>query len=74
MFTKVWGLFFRMSGATVPFLLLSLYIPIMSQKIKAVVLPKAYGQFQVELVDKPIPGPGQLLVRNKAVAINPVDW
>ena len=56
----------------------------MSTKIKAVVLHEKGGQLVVEEVDKPVPKPqpnpaipgelGDLLVKVKAVALNPVDW
>jgi NADPH:quinone reductase-like Zn-dependent oxidoreductase len=56
----------------------------MSAKIKAVVLHEKGGQLVVEEVDKPTPKPqpnaaipgelGDLLVKVKTVALNPVDW
>ncbi|CAG8562528.1 7300_t:CDS:2, partial [Ambispora gerdemannii] len=46
----------------------------MSQQIKAVIVHKPFGEFKFGHVDKPIPKPNELLVRNKAVAINPADW
>ena len=56
----------------------------MSAKIKALVLNEKGGKLVVEEVDKPtpksqpnatIPGElGDLLVKIKAVALNPVDW
>ncbi|CAB4405023.1 GroES-like protein [Rhizophagus irregularis] len=56
----------------------------MSAKIKAVVLHEKGGQQVVEEVDKPTPKPqpnasipgelGDLLVKVKTVALNPVDW
>ena len=56
----------------------------MSAKIKAVVLHEKGGEQVVKEVDKPtpkvkpnpaIPGElGDLLVKVKAVALNPVDW
>lgn len=30
--------------------------------------------FEVHEVEKPVPGPGQLLVRVRAASVNPVDW
>jgi NADPH:quinone reductase-like Zn-dependent oxidoreductase len=56
----------------------------MSAKIKAVVLHEKGGPLVVEEVDKPTPKPqpnaaipgelGDLLVKVKTVALNPVDW
>ncbi|KAL5355619.1 chaperonin 10-like protein [Aspergillus floccosus] len=42
---------------------------------EAAVLPalKAYP-FTIEKAPKPQPGPGQLVIKNAAVAINPADW
>lgn len=64
--------------------LLTFKYPIMSAKIKAVVLHEKGGQQVVEEVDKPTPKPqpnasipgelGDLLVKVKTVALNPVDW
>lgn len=31
-------------------------------------------QFQIREVEKPTPGPGQLLVRVRATSVNPLDW
>lgn len=41
---------------------------------KAAIMAQAKAQLHIE--DRPIPkpGPGELLVRNHAVAINPVEW
>ncbi len=36
---------------------------------------KAVGRpLEIEAVETPIPGPDDVLVRNRAIAINPVDW
>lgn len=32
------------------------------------------GVFTLGNIDKPIPGPGQVLIRNVAAGINPIDW
>lgn len=32
------------------------------------------GVFSLGTVDKPTPGPGQVLIRNVAAGINPIDW
>lgn len=44
--------------------------------MKAAVI-KGYGgadRFEVREVEKPAPGPGQLLVRVRAASVNPLDW
>ncbi|RDB28572.1 Enoyl reductase LovC [Hypsizygus marmoreus] len=41
---------------------------------KALFLESKYGEFKVKDRDTPKPGPGELLVRNEAVALNPVEW
>ena len=44
--------------------------------MKAAVI-EGYGaadRFEVREVEKPAPGPGQLLVRVRAVSVNPLDW
>lgn len=46
----------------------------MSTHQKALVLPIKQGTFELHSVPIPTPGPGQLLVRMHAVALNPVDW
>ncbi|KAJ3552136.1 hypothetical protein NM688_g4313 [Phlebia brevispora] len=43
-------------------------------KQQALVLPEKQGKFVVREVDVPKPGPGEVLVRAEAVALNPVDW
>ncbi|MEO5533518.1 MAG: zinc-binding alcohol dehydrogenase family protein [Pseudolysinimonas sp.] len=37
-------------------------------------IPSKHGQLVVEAAPYPHPGPGQIVVRNHAVAINPLDW
>lgn len=44
----------------------------MSQK--ALLLLEAQGKFEVGTRPIPKPGPGELLVKIKATALNPVDW
>ncbi|CAG8558118.1 1469_t:CDS:2, partial [Ambispora leptoticha] len=46
----------------------------MSQQIKALIVHEPFGEFKLGYVDKPTPKPNELLVRNKAIAINPADW
>ena len=41
---------------------------------KALVLPAKYAELVVQTVPVPKPGPGQLLVKIAATALNPVDW
>ncbi|OSX61003.1 hypothetical protein POSPLADRAFT_1034548 [Postia placenta MAD-698-R-SB12] len=41
---------------------------------KAVVLPKAKGDWLVDTVPVYTPGPGEILVKVHACALNPVDW
>lgn len=40
---------------------------------KALILPAALGDFIIASRPIPVPGPGDVLVRNEAVALNPVD-
>ena len=47
---------------------------IMSSEHSALLLPAAGAAFEVGKRATPKPGPGQVLVRNKAVALNPIDW
>ncbi|KAG9296640.1 hypothetical protein G9A89_002911 [Geosiphon pyriformis] len=46
----------------------------MAQEIKALVLHKEFGEFKLDRIEKPKPKQHELLVKNKAVAINPIDW
>jgi len=41
---------------------------------KAVILPEAKASFIVDTVPIPKPGPGELLVKVQATALNPADW
>ncbi|KZP01963.1 GroES-like protein [Athelia psychrophila] len=41
---------------------------------KALFLLEKFGDFAVRSTSIPTPGPGELLVKNGAVALNPVDW
>jgi len=41
---------------------------------KALLLPKKQGDWIVGTTEVPTPGPGQLLVKIEATALNPVDW
>ncbi|CAG8476495.1 5522_t:CDS:2 [Cetraspora pellucida] len=55
----------------------------MSEKVKAAVVPEKGAKLEIQLVDKPIPKPfvydessgerGELLVKIKAIALNPID-
>ncbi|KAK5952498.1 hypothetical protein OHC33_006542 [Knufia fluminis] len=46
----------------------------MSKQHNAVYLDGKGKEFRVGPIDTQAPGKGQVLIRNKAVAINPVDW
>ncbi|KAI0342613.1 GroES-like protein [Trametopsis cervina] len=41
---------------------------------KALVLPEKNGEYVINDVETPTPGPGELLVEVRATALNPVDW
>ena len=44
----------------------------MSQK--ALIIPEALAAFTVSSRPIPKPGPGELLIKIKAAALNPIDW
>ncbi|KAI0080916.1 medium-chain dehydrogenase/reductase like protein [Panus rudis PR-1116 ss-1] len=44
------------------------------QKQKALFLSKLRGDWEVVTIDVPKPGPGEVLVRIEATAVNPFDW
>ncbi|OCH89713.1 GroES-like protein [Obba rivulosa] len=41
---------------------------------KALLLPKKQGDWEVGTIEVPKPGPGELLVKVQAAALNPIDW
>lgn len=41
---------------------------------KALLLDARLGNFNVDAAPVPKPGPGEILVKVKTVALNPVDW
>ena len=41
---------------------------------KALLLDAKFGKFVVDTIPVPKPGPGDILVKVKAAALNPVDW
>jgi len=41
---------------------------------KALLLPKAKGDFIIGTIPVPKPGPGEILLKVQATALNPVDW
>lgn len=46
----------------------------MPSEQKALLLESKQGPFAVGTVSKYVPGPGELLVKVEATALNPVDW
>lgn len=46
----------------------------MSTKHKALFLLEPKGQFVVQEVDTPEPGPGEVVVQIHATALNPAEW
>ncbi|KAJ3559131.1 hypothetical protein NM688_g528 [Phlebia brevispora] len=43
-------------------------------KQKALVIPAKHAPFVIAEVDVPKPGPGEILVREEAIGLNPADW
>lgn len=43
-------------------------------KQTALVVPVAYAPFEIQEIDVPKPGAGQVLVRAESVGLNPADW
>ena len=41
---------------------------------KALFLETKQGSFAVRTTTRPVPGPGDILVKLEATALNPVDW
>ena len=41
---------------------------------KALILDAKLGKFSVDIVQVPKPGFGQILIKVKAAALNPMDW
>ena len=46
----------------------------MSRQHTALLIPAPGAVYEIAKRTTPVPGLGQVLVRNKAVALNPVDW
>lgn len=46
----------------------------MAEQQKALLLPVQFGEFTLGTTRVYKPGPGELLVKNKAASLNPVDW
>ncbi|EDR03259.1 uncharacterized protein LACBIDRAFT_253472 [Laccaria bicolor S238N-H82] len=46
----------------------------MAEQQKALLLPVKLGEFTLGTTQVYKPGPGELLVKNKAASLNPVDW
>ncbi len=44
------------------------------QQQKALFLEAQFGDFVVKTAPVPKPGPGQLLIKIKAISLNPFDW
>lgn len=49
-------------------------LPVMPTQQKALLLPEKQGDWIVGPAEVPKPGPGQLLVKVEATALNPIDW
>ena len=41
---------------------------------KALVLETKFGKFNLHMTPVPKPGPGEILIKIKSTALNPVDW
>lgn len=41
---------------------------------KALIIDAKFGNFVLDTISIPKPGPGEILVKIKAAALNPVDW
>ena len=41
---------------------------------KALVLETKFGKFNLRTTPVPKPGPGEILIKIKSTALNPVDW
>ena len=44
------------------------------EKQTALVVPTAFAPFEIQEVDVPKPGAGEVLVRAESVGLNPADW
>jgi NADPH:quinone reductase-like Zn-dependent oxidoreductase len=40
----------------------------------ALVLPEKFAAFELDTIDVPRPGPGEVLVKIQSAALNPMDW
>ncbi|RUO96472.1 GroES-like protein, partial [Jimgerdemannia flammicorona] len=50
------------------------YITRKENMVKALIAHKVGGEFQVGEWEKPVPKGNEILIKNKVVALNPVDW
>lgn len=46
----------------------------MSTRQKALVLSEKFGQFNIQEIAVYRPGPGEILIKIQAAALNPLDW
>ncbi|RUO96425.1 chaperonin 10-like protein [Jimgerdemannia flammicorona] len=51
-----------------------IYITRKENMVKALIAHKAGGELQIGEWEKPVPKGNEILVKNKVVALNPVDW